>query len=377
MEQKIDFIKLAIKEEISFLVLCKRFGISRPTGYKWLKRFRSEGEKGLLERSKRPHLSPRKVSNDLEDLIIELRDKNPEWGAKKLHRLLINMRKEGKYPSRVIPARSTINQVLKRNGRISKHKTEQSKHWKRFEYPTPNALWQMDFKGYFSFVNKKLCHPLTIVDDHSRYNVGLIACKNQQYSTVINCLEEVFEQYGLPDMMLTDNGSPWGNAGNYPTYNTVTYTKIKKWLIQHQVKLIHGRPWHPQTQGKEERFHRTLKVELLQYRSFKDYKHCQEGFDQWRFKYNHQRPHEAIDFDFPAERYHPSLRSFKKNIEKPEYPDRSIIKRVDRRGIIYFNGKHIRVGKAFYKDELAIIPVDDHGSFKIMYYDHKIRDIKL
>jgi len=377
MEQKIEFVHLAFSKTISFNELCKRFDISRPTGYKWLKRYELNRESGLVERSRRPNTSPRKLGRELEDIILNLRDKNPEWGAKKLHRLLINMQKEGKYTANSIPARSTINKVLKRNGRISRHKSEQSKNWQRFEYPTPNALWQMDFKGYFSFINKKLCHPLTIIDDHSRYNIGLIACKNQQYNTVINCLERVFEQYGLPNLILTDNGSPWGSAGNFPSYGSRSFTKVEKWLIQHQVVLIHGRPWHPQTQGKEERFHKTLKVELLQYNSYENFNQCQKGFNKWRFKYNHKRPHEAIDFDVPADRYQPSNRIYNREIKKPEYPAGSIVKKVKDKGLLFFKGKVFRVGKAFYKDEIALVPTDSNGSYKVMYYDYKIRDIKL
>lgn len=245
MEQKHEFVVLAKRLEISFSELCRRYGISRKTGYKWVERFDSEGLNGLYEQTRRPKNHPSKTSKHKEELIIALRKDNPEWGAKKLHRLLENDQITGQYPYNEVPARSTINKVLKRNGLIQPKKSEIAKSWKRFEYESPNALWQMDFKGYFTMINRSRCHPLTITDDHSRFNIGLIACKNQTYNTVKDELTQVFRTYGLPEMILADNGSPWGSTGACTADGDRAYTRLERWLILLNIKMIHGRPYHP------------------------------------------------------------------------------------------------------------------------------------
>jgi transposase InsO family protein len=158
----------------------------------------------------------------------------------------------------------------------------------RFERASPNELWQMDFKGHFAMVGGGRCHPLTVLDDHSRYSIGLRACENQQATTVMRELVTMFQQYGLPVQMLMDNGSPWGDSGGQP------WTIVTSWLIRLGIRVTHIRPHHPQTQGKDERFHRTLKAEVLRDRSHLDLPACQSDFDPWRDIYNRERPHEAL-----------------------------------------------------------------------------------
>ena len=251
MEQKLDFVILALSKNRNFSELCHRFNISRKTGYKWLERYKSGGVNGLSELSRRPFNSPLKTSSNIENVIISLRKDNPEWGAKKLHRLLQNGLKEGVYNFENVPAQSTINKILKKNNLIHDRKRSNSNTWQRFEYEVPNELWQMDFKGFFPLLNQKRCYPLTITDDHSRYNISLAACKNETYNTVHTQLTRVFRRYGLPEKILADNGNPWGNAIKKGLDGQRYYTTLEKWLIQLQVKVIHGRPYHPQTQGKE------------------------------------------------------------------------------------------------------------------------------
>ena len=298
MEQKIEFINLLETGQLSMTEICRRFSISRRTGYKWLERFKKEGVSGLREKSRRPNYSPNKTKDKTEELIRSIRGKDPEWGAKKIRKIL-----ERDYHLANIPSITTINNILKRNGLIDPSQSIKNKKIERFEYEYPNELWQMDFKGDFVLKNKLRCFPLTITDDHSRYNICLKALQNQRYLSVKEHLILVFKQYGLPEKILCDNGGPWGLAGNQSP-GEIRMTKLEKWLLQLDIHVLHGRAYHPQTQGKLERYHRTLKSELLKYKTFKDFKDCQIHFDHWKHKYNHIRPFflQLLDnkFEFPA-----------------------------------------------------------------------------
>jgi transposase InsO family protein len=309
----------------------------------------------------------------LEQEIIELRKQNPEWGAKKLFSLL-----RQKYHARIaIPAQSTINAILKRNGLILEAKSIAAQKWQRFEHEAPNELWQMDFKGYFYLLDNKQCHPLTILDDHSRFNLCLSACDNEQYETVRQLLTAVFRTYGLPKAILADNGPPWGTTGSFTRQGTPSVSKLEKWLFQQNVRVIHGKPYHPQTQGKEERFHRTLKAELLQYERFENHLHAQKRFDWWRNKYNCYRPHEAIAFQTPISKYKVSPRSFIDHIRPPEYNSSDTIRRVYDCGCVTLKGAKIKVGKAFTGEHVAIKQLDAEKEYEVYYYNQLIRKISL
>ena len=369
MEQKVEFIKLAKSGSLSHHELCRRFNISRPTGYKWLSRYDDQGISGLRELSRRPQRSPFQTNSAIEEKILGIRDENPEWGAKKIYHILDRL------GIKHVPAPSTINAILKRNGRIKADRAK-IKKWTRFEHAYPNAMWQMDFKGPFKLNNSKLCHPLTITDDHSRYNLALTACENQTYHTVKSCLEGVFRTYGLPDVILTDNGAPWGTGCN-DGYQRSSVTMLEKWFIRLNIQSTHGRPYHPQTQGKEERFHRTLKTELLKYMMASDYNYCQKQFDQWRYKYNHQRPHEAINFKTPGERYKPSWKPFPEVLPPVEYNTTDIVRKVCTKGKITFEGKVFRIGKALKNDYVALRFTINEGIYEIYYCNYLIRKIDL
>ena len=266
--------------------------------------------------------------------------------------------------------------ILKRRGLITNERSEQSREHQRFGHDYPNELWQMDFKGYFRLLNRKKCHPLTITDDHSRYNICLVACQDQNEITVKQELIKVFRKYGLPYKILTDNAGPWDPAGSEPV-NGRAFTKLEKWLIQLNVKLIHGRPYHPQTQGKEERFHRTLKQELINYEVFNNHTHCQERFDYWRDKYNCIRHHEAIDFNVPAQLYQPSVREYPNVIVPYEYDKSYIVRKVQNGGFIHFNNRQFRVDKAFIGEYVAIKQTNINNNLDVFFCNQKIRTITL
>jgi transposase InsO family protein len=377
MSQRIEFCVLASKNESNMSELCLRFNITRRTGYKWLARYYEAGFAGLEEKSRRPHSFPNQTPPPIDRYVVGLRSTDPEWGAKKLHRIILNHKEEGKYKYSTVPCKSTITKILKRNGLVPANRSKQSEGFERFEYDYPNELWQMDFKGYFKLLNTEICHPLTITDDHSRYNICLKACENQKETTVKQSLISVFRQYGLPYKILTDNGTPWGTPGNDSAEGIRYYTSLEKWLIQLNIQLIHGRPYHPQTQGKEERFHRTLKQELINYEKFRDYLHCQKRFDLWREKYNCIRPHEAINFKTPAELYNPSEKSYPENIDPYEYNQSDIKRKVQEKGVISFKNKEIKVGKAFVSEYVALKESKKNNTYEIYFCNQLLRTITL
>lgn len=369
MEQRLEIVLLGSSAGVNVSQLCKRYGISRKIFYKWQKRYKQHGEKGLADLSRRPKVSPRQIDASVESRVVELRKQNPEWGPRKVRVLL---EREQITP---LPSVSTIGAILQRNDLIKPEISAQHRPLQRFEYQQPNELWQMDFKGHFKLLDKATCHPLTITDDHSRFNLCLAACANQQLSTVKERLINVFRKYGVPDMILTDNGSPWGVAGNATLDGEVTLSALEIWLLRLSVKVIHGRAYHPQTQGKEERFHRTLKTELLQYEQFRNINHCQRQFDKWRDKYNLERPHQAIGLKTPAQLYSPSIRSFPEVLPAIEYLPNDIIRKVDSRAYIGFNGKAFKIGKGLIGQTVAIRTTSTENLFEVYFCNRKIKDI--
>lgn len=377
MSQRREFCILGAKPGTNISELCRRYNISRRTGYKWLDRYFNENVSGFTDRSRQPLHSPNKTPKEIEDYVIQKRVSDPAWGSLKLHKLICTDKEKGLYTYESVPCRSAINKILKRNGLIDPNHSKVSKAFERFEYDYPNELWQMDYKGYFKLLNRKSCHPLTITDDHSRFNVCLKACQDQQKETVQKELINVFRKYGMPYMILADNGSPWGASGEVNNDGTRCFTTLEKWLIQLNIKLIHGKPFHPQTQGKEERFHRTLKRELLDREQFRDYDHCQKRFDLWREKYNCIRPHEALNLRTPAEIYIPSIKSYPERLEVYEYNLSDIKRKVQANGIVSFKNRQINVGKAFIGDTVAIRESQKNNMYELYFCNQLIRTITL
>jgi hypothetical protein len=247
---------------------------------------------------------------------------------------------------------------------------EAKKHrpFQRFEMERPNELWQMDFKGYFTLDDRGTCHPLTILDDHSRFLLGLRACSNETRLTVQKHLVSVFRQYGLPDRMLMDNGSPWGDSGQ-------AYTTLTVWLIRLGIAVSHGHPYHPQTQGKDERLHRTLQEELLNQQAHASLEEWQQAFDPWREMYNYERPHEALRLEVPVSRYVPSQRAFPETLPPVIYDPGATVRKVDSAGRTSFHNRAIRVGKAFCGQLVAIRSTDEDGCYTVHFCQEEVRKI--
>ena len=304
MDSRLEFVRLAEQGGVSVAELCRRFGISRETGFQYLRRYRESGIDGLKDRSRRPHSSPRRTPAAMETRIVELREAHP-WGPRKLARRLRDLGVAD------VPAPATVSAVLRRNGKLNPAETAKHQPFTRFERSAPNERWQMDFKGHFA-MDQGRCHPLTVLDEHSRYSLGIIACADQPDATVREHLTTLFRRYGLPEAMLADNRSPWGGSG------AQGYTAFEGWLLRLGIRLHHGRPYHPQTQGKDERFHRSLDVAVLQLRRLADLPICQTAFDTWPQIYNTERPHEALGLAVPATRYRPSPIAFPDRRAEPE-----------------------------------------------------------
>ena len=257
MSLRKEFIALAQSDGVNMSELCRRMEISRKTGYKWLRRYAQAGGQSLHDLPRRPHSSPQQTSREMEELVVALRQAHPTKGAHVLARMLQDRGYTG------VPAKSTITAILRRHGLIDESEAAKHTPYVRFERAEPNELWQMDFKGHIA-VQHHRCHPFTLLDDHSRFNLALRACANEQGNTVQDRLTHVFRRYSLPQAMLMDNGSPWGSDSAHP------FTPLTVWLMQLGISVHHSRPYHPQTLGKLERFHRSLKSELLTGRTFTD-----------------------------------------------------------------------------------------------------------
>lgn len=363
MSMRREFVKLARQEGANVRELCRRYGISPTTGYKWIDRGVEERET-YQDRSRRPLRSPNRTEEAIEQLILAIRDEHPVWNARKIRHLLRRQLRAEQH----LPAASTVGQILKRNGRISDAASASAHVWHRFEHDTPNDLSQIDFKGHFE-TGQGRCYPLTMLDDHSRYSQILKACTNERTETVKPHLIESFRRFGLPKCMNMDNGNPWGN----PTGER--YTKLTVWMIRLGVRISHSRPLHPQTNGKEERFHRTLKAELLGNRWFSTIAEVQKAFDVWREIYNHERPHEALGLEVPASRYCGSARSYPELLPPIEYNATDLVRSVRGHGQVYFEGLNYYVGQAFAGQKVALRPTDQDGVWAVFFCHERIATI--
>lgn len=363
IESKRAFIDRANTSGLTMTAVCKEFGISRESGYELLRRFKSEGDDCVFPQSKRPHRYRETISDEDVAHILAVRETHRHWGGKKIKCYL---EAQGIH----MPSAKTIQRVLKKHGCINPEESLKHKPFIRFEHASPNELWQMDFKGPFK-VGTGRCHPLTLLDDHSRYSLCINACENEQKETVKTALIALFREVGLPKRMTMDNGPPWGY------HHDQRYTGLVIWLIRLGIQVSHSRPYHPQTQGKLERFHRTLKRELLSEYSFDTLANAQEGFDWWRTVYNHQRPHEGIKMAVPSSRYHPSDRIYPEQLPEVEYDSNLAVRKVDCSGKISYRGQAYRVGKGLTGQRIALKPSEKDGLMNVYFCQQNVLTLDL
>lgn len=366
MSSRLEFVRLAGAHDANISVLCTAFCISRKTGYKWLARFAAGGVDGLVNRPRRPKNSPRRSDAEIEATIVALYLAYPCWGGRKLKALLPD-----DFPDIHF---TTIDAILARNGcELAPSRKPGKLALSRFEHEAPNLLWQMDFKGHFALTDAaaRRCHPLTVLDDHSRYNIALTACSAETGEQVKAALTAAFRKYGIPQRITCDNGPPWGT----PKRDSISL--LGAWMIRLGIRLGHSTPYHPQTQGKDERFHRTLKTELLQRYGFNSIEACQAGFDRWRDEYNLIRPHHALGQLPPVSRYCASGRPFPEALPPVEYDHVDIVRMVRNSGRIKYQGSEHFVGEGLNGQPVALRNSATDGVIDVFYCQQKIRSIDL
>jgi transposase InsO family protein len=324
-EQRVKFVVRAVSGKERMTYLCREFGISRPTGYRWRLRFEQAGSvAAVAERSRRPAHSPSQTAAQKEERVVQLR-RQYGWGAKKIDVLLREQDTELTV--------TTINRILRRRGLIEK-KDSHAPALERFERSRPNELWQMDGKGQYR-ARDGTCYPLSILDDHSRYAVGLYGLPAFTAERVYACLVRTFERYGVPEAMLMDHGTIWwGTSNGYG----LTWLSVR--LIEQGIRLCYGRVHHPQTQGKVERFHRTLEEAMRHRGRPQQMAEWPGALNEFRQIYNQRRPHEALGMKRPAERYCASARPYQCAPREWEYPSGSLVRRLNSAGCLYWEGRN-------------------------------------
>lgn len=353
-----EFVKRVLSHEKSKAELCREYGISRPTGDKWIERYLNGMP--LCDQSRAPHIVGNKTDDSIEKFIIDYRKKYPAIGAAKIHRMLLD---EGFID---IPCPRTINEIFKRNGLITKEASQAAKPYVRFEKNDPNEMWQADFKGHFLMKNGARCHPLDIIDDCSRFNLCCAPLTGETYIEVKQQMERVFSEYGMPYSFLCDNGTPWG------TPQSTGYSRFEVWLMELGILTLHGRILHPQTQGKEERFNGSLTREFLKYETFEDWEDARIKLEKYRNFYNNKRPHFALDLDTPAKHYQPSKREYTHKISEWEYSNEYEVRKVKGSGYITIRNQGYFLSEAFGGKTIAV-KVSSKGQHLINLYFRQFR----
>ena len=365
MDQRLEFVLAATQPEVNRAALYRHYGIDPKTGRKWIARYLAGGPAALADHTRRPHTSPRQTPPALEAQVIAVRAAHPTWGGRKIAAWL------EQHGGAAAPAPSTITSILARQGRLDGPRAGEPRTYRRFEHATPNALWQLDFMGHKPLRQGRV-HPLTVLDDHSRFGLGLIACPHERGRLVQQHLIAVFQAYGLPQAILADHGPPWGAA------QPGVLTWLAAWLIRLGIRVSHGRPLHPQTRGKIERWHRTIATDLFQFQPFPDLAATQRAFDRYRTEYNTDRPHDALpDLVVPASRYQPSARPYPKTLPEIAYSEDHTVCRVHQHGTIWFAGRPHFISEALAGLPVGVRPTAVDGVFVVRFCAQAIRRLDL
>lgn len=353
-ELRKEFVEAAERCE-NFSALCREFGITRATGYKWIDRY--EKQEGLTNRSRRPKTTANKTPKETELQIIQTRSLHPGWGAKKIKKALENKGSE-------MPCVKTVNNILNRYGCISQEEALKHKPYTRFEKERCNEMWQTDFKGEFKMQDGTYCFPLDIFDDHSRYVIR-IKPSTSTANIVLPTFREAFCEFGVPNSVLSDNGAQFAGFRQ-------GYTQFEKWLMNHDVLPIHGRIKHPQTQGKIERFHRAMNQELLKHYTPTDIQDAERMFDEWRDCYNNERPHEALGMRCPSDIYVPSERVYCDQVKRYEYGGEYHVIKVNNWGYVRFDRWQIYLSETMSGEYIEFRPNPNRDSFIACYRNFAI-----
>lgn len=351
MDQRLQFVRDALSERFDMTGLCLRYGVSRRIGYKWLARFEAEGKPGLADRSRRPHTCPTQIRHALAEILCEFRRLHPDWGARKLLKVL-----RGRHPEiEDWPAASTAADLLARRGLVRQRRRRRP-HAHPGGVPiataAPNDLWTADFKGQFRTGNAVYCYPLTIADQHTRFLLSCHGLLSTESATARPVFERAFREYGLPGAIRTDNGVPFATQA----IHGLSYLNV--WWMRFGIAHQRIHPGCPQENGAHERMHRTLKRSAVK----PGQRTCgaqQRQFDAFRLEYTTERPHEALGQETPASRYRPSPRVYPTNLPTPEYPGHFLVKRVTDAGTFRFQQRLLYIANALVDQQIGLEETDD------------------
>lgn len=371
-EEKFNFIIDWKKDEFTFSELCQRYGISRPTGYFLINRFKTEGVEGLKERSRRPNVIPHKTPCEVEARLLELKYRFPKWGPAKIRDFIL-----AEDISDDVPAASTIGEIYKRHGLVKPRKKHRrvTPHCEPLKHCTaPNVVWSADFKGQFQLKNNAYCYPLTVTDNFSRFLFACDGFLTPNCNQTIKTFTRIFEEYGLPDALRTDNGQPFCSVG------ITSLTRFSVWLLKLGVMPERISIGAPQENGRHERMHRTLKESAIT-----PNKHTlieqQSRFEDFIYEYNYLRPHAALSGKRPSEVYQKSLRQLPAKIPEMIYPDHFACRKIKKTGEIKFANKRYFLSQSLAEEIVGLEMIDQHrgiiffGRMKLGVIDSKLEKI--
>jgi transposase InsO family protein len=351
MDERVRFIAAVQADPCgNFARLCRSFGISRAKGYKWVGRYEAEGPAGLADRKPVPRSCPHRTADDIADLVVELRKKYPHDGPKKLREQLI-----AAHPELVIPAASTIGDIVKRNGLVRPRRPRlrvAPSPNPLGEPSSPNEIWCADFKGHFATKDGTRCYPLTISDAHTRYLIKCEGLTEPRFEPVREQFERAFREFGLPARIRTDNGPPFASKA----FGGLSHLQV--WWVRLGVVPERIEPGHPEQNGRHERMHRTLKEQTASPPS-STFVAQQRAFDAFRADYNERRPHEALGQKPPASRYAPSFRAMVERPDPPTYGDDFAVRWVKENGSIMWKGTEIYMGSPLRSQPVGLRQIDE------------------
>jgi transposase InsO family protein len=359
MEEKLRFILEHDGGEQTMQELCRQYGIARETGYVWLRRYRAYGLAGLREHRRAAHRHPHQTPEEIEQMILELRQAHMPWGPRKLKRIL-----ERDEPGRAWPAASTIGALLKREGLVVARK----KRLRTAPYREPlahaqeaNRVWCADFKGWFRTVDGQRIDPLTISDAHSRYLLRCQAVEKTNTARVQAIFEAAFREYGMPRAIRTDNGAPFASRA------LGGLSRLAVWWIKLGIVPERIQAGHPEQNGRHERMHRTLKTEAAEPPAANRHQQ-QQALDRFRQEYNEVRPHEALEMRTPAEVYQPSPRAFPARVPEPQYPSNMLVRTVRHHGHFRWKKHDVFLTEVLWGESLGLLPEDER--WFTIYFAH-------
>jgi putative transposase len=361
LDERMNFIsRMQSGEKVTDL--CKEFGISRKTAYKFVGRYEKHGPSGLHDVSRRPHHSPYQTPEEIKSLILSTKQDKPTWGAGKIREWLLR-----KNPDLRIPSRFTVHEILNRYDLVAHRKRGRRKAPDYLQTPLtrhserPNEIWCADYKGQFQLGNHRYCYPLTISDHFSRFLITCESLEDTKGAGAQPVFEAAFEEYGLPDSILTDNGSPFASSG------LLGLSRLSAWWMRLGIKLQRIVPGHPEQNGRHERMHLTLKLETTR-PAAGNFLQQQEKFDNFRAVYNEERPHESLEMKCPSEFYQSSGRPFPKELPEIQYPLHDSTRLVGGNGTLKFGKLGFHLGEALSYQPVGIRE-EDVGLWRVSFMD--------